>query len=334
MISRSLAALAVVTAWLAAGCAAPTVMNTLSSDSGFSLMQNLPYEPSGQLALDVYRPLNARSAPVIVFFHGGRWSSGDKAEYKFVGQALASRGFVAVLPAVRQYPQVRFPEFVHDAARAVRWARDNATFYGGDPAQLFIAGHSSGAHIAVLLALNEEYLKSAGGRRDWLRGMIGLAGAYDFMPITAPDLRDLFGPVDRFQYSQPIFYVDGQNPPLLLLHGRDDDVVWASNTVNLARAVSKAGGPVETVLYDKLSHSMIIGSLASFLRGRADVLDAIEDFVTRTVQAGPTPRRGIQIRATPLIADDVEGLETQPLPPPEPVHDAPVPTPEPLPLAP
>ncbi|MES0872823.1 alpha/beta hydrolase [Sinimarinibacterium thermocellulolyticum] len=300
MISRSLAFLLA----LAVGaCSSPRMMNRMASEEGYKLAENLPYERSRALDADVYYPPQASDAPIIVFFYGGRWQQGDKAEYRFVGQALASRGYVAVLPNVRKYPQVRFPEFMDDAARAVKWARENARQFGGNPDKLFVMGHSSGAHIAALLALNPEYLQAVGGSREWLRGMIGLAGAYDFMPITAPDLRDLFGPVDRFRYSQPVFYVDGQNPPLLLMHGRNDEVLWVSNTENLAARVAKAGGAVETVLYDSLSHSMIIGALASYLRGRADVLDNIEEFVDRISSKPRPPKRETEIQAVPLIAD-------------------------------
>lgn len=288
---------------LLGACASPQMMNRMASDEGYKLVQNVPYQRSRGLDADVYYPPKAGDAPVIVFFYGGRWQQGDKAEYRFVGQALASRGFVAVLPNVRKYPDVRFPEFMEDAAQAVHWARANTGQFGGNGDKLFVMGHSSGAHIAALLALNPEYLKAAGDSRDALRGMIGLAGAYDFMPITAPDLRDLFGPVDRFPYSQPVFYVDGQNPTLLLMHGRNDEVVPVSNTVKLAERVSKAGGAVETVLYDSLSHRMIIGSLASYLRGRADVLDNIEEFVERISSKPRPPKRETEIRGTPLIVE-------------------------------
>jgi acetyl esterase/lipase len=317
MISRSLVGLF---ALLLGACASPQMANRLASDSGYKLVENQPYERSRGLDLDVYYPPQASAAPVVVFFHGGRWSLGNKTDFRFVGQALSSRGFIAVIPNVRKYPQVRFPDFVDDAAHAVRWARENARSYGGDPDQLFVMGHSSGAHIAALLALNPEYLKAAGADREQLRGMIGLAGAYDFMPITAPDLRDLFGPVERFRYAQPVFYVDGQNPPLLLMHGRNDDVIPAKNTESLARQTAKSGGPVETVLYDSLSHAMILNSMASYLRGRADVLDNIEEFVKRIGKQPRRVRRETEILGTPLIAEQLPSDTATELPPPQPLQ--------------
>jgi acetyl esterase/lipase len=176
---------------------------------------------------------------------------------------------------------VRFPAFVEDAARAVRWAQLHAGRYGGDPERLFVMGHSSGAHLAALLALQPDYLKAAGGDRAKLRGMIGLAGPYDFLPLTAPDLREMFGPPERFELSQPITFADGDNPPLLLLHGEDDENVGVHNTRNLASAVARAGGPVEAVIYPEMSHSWIVATLAAPLRARSDVLDRVADFVRR-----------------------------------------------------
>ena len=303
-MSRFLLKLLLVTVMLGTlgACTGQQVLNDMTTDRGYTLTADVPYDRANALTLDVYMPANAQNAPVVVFFYGKRWQQGDKNEYKFVGQALASRGFVAVVPNVRLYPRVRFPDFVKDAAKAVKWARDNAAHYGGSSGRLFVMGHNSGAHIAAMLALDEEYLKGVGGSRSWLRGMIGLAGLYNFMPITAPDLRDLFGPVDRFPYTQPIFFVDGNNPPLFLVHGEDDKIVDVANTRTLAQAVTKAGGPVETLIYPKMSHDLIISSFASMLRGRADVLDQVEDFIRRKSRGQPTPQAS-SINAAPLAPE-------------------------------
>jgi acetyl esterase/lipase len=160
--------------------------------------------------------------------------------------------------------------------------------YGGDPGQLFVMGHSAGAHLAAMLALNPEYLAQEGLERSALRGMIGLAGAYDFLPLTDADLRDMFGPPEHFEQSQPVTFVDGDNPPLLLLHGEDDTTVGVHNTRNLAAAVARAGGAVETVIYPQMSHAWIVATLAAPLRGRADVLDQVARFV-RGTGAAPAP---------------------------------------------
>lgn len=283
---------------LLSACSGTGLLNALTPSSGYRSAEGIVYDPARHLYLDVYAPPQAAGAPVVVFFYGGRWKEGAPRDYRFVGQALASRGFIAVIPDYRHYPAVRFPAFVEDAARAVRWTQDQISRYGGDSKKIFLMGHSSGAHLAAMLALDPEFFAGAGVERERIKGMIGLAGPYDFLPLTDADLRDMFGPPEKFELSQPISYVDGSNPPLLLLHGEDDDRVWVKNTRNLAAAVKRAGGPVETVIYPSMSHVWIVATLAAPLRGRSDVLEQVEKFVTR--EAAAVPRSAI----TPTAVGD------------------------------
>ncbi|WP_420467876.1 alpha/beta hydrolase [Panacagrimonas sp.] len=300
LLLTSLMALLILT-----GCTGQAFLNSLTPSRGYELAANLIYDQGKNLRLDIYSPPNVQNAPVVVFFFGGRWSEGDKDQYTFVGEALASRGFVAVLPNYRLYPTVRFPEFVNDGARAVAWLRDNVATYGGSPDKIFVMGHSAGAHLAAMLAVREEFLAQAGGSRSWLRGMIGLAGPYDFLPITDPTLRDVFGPPESFQQSQPILFANGDNPPMLLMHGEDDEIVFVKNTRNMADAIKRAGGPIETVIYPKMSHRYIVASLAKPLRGQTDVIQHVSEFVNRWATA---PRSAIR----PPDADP--GIQTMPLP--------------------
>ena len=326
---------------LLSGCTGLTAINSMTTDEGYHVTSDIQYDRTTGEALDVYNFAKAQNAPVVVFFYGDRWTRGSKEDYKFVGQALTSQGFIAVLADYRKYPMVRFPAFVQDAAKAVRWTRDNIQKFGGDPDKIFVMGHDAGAHIASMLALNESYLKAVGGSRSWLKGMIGLAGPYDFMPLTAPDLRDLFGPPDRYEQSQPILFVDGQNPPLLLVHAEDDQVVMVKNTRKLAAAVAKAGGAVETLIYPKIScpsfnsHSCILDTIAAPYRKQSDVLAGITDFIKRRANgsaASAAPGDGPQTipdqalpDPKPLIIEDVSP------PPPAPVP-APAPAPAPAPV--
>jgi len=286
---------------LLAGCTGSGTLNALTPTSGYDVAANVIYDQGKNLRLDIYSPRQVQNAPVVVFFFGGRWSEGRKEDYKFVGEAMASRGFVGVVADYRLYPQVRFPEFVDDGARAVAWAHTNIATYGGSPDKIFVMGHSSGAHIAAMLAIKDEFMVRAGGSRAWLRGMIGLAGPYDFMPITDPTLRDVFAPPEKFEQSQPILYAEGDNPPMLLMHGEDDEIVWVKNTRNFAAAIKKAGGAIETVIYPKMSHRLIIASLSKPLRGQTDVLNHVSEFVNRWAAAPRTADR-------PPSQDGVQGI--------------------------
>jgi acetyl esterase/lipase len=300
-----LTAILFLTVW-AAGCTSAGALNALTPTRGYDLAANVPYDPSRNLRLDIYSPQGVQNAPVVLFFFGGRWSEGSKDDYRFVGEALSSRGFIGVVADYRLYPQVRFPEFVDDGARAVAWLHSNVRTYGGSPDKIFVMGHSTGAHIAALLAVKEEYMARAGGSRSWLRGMIGLSGPYDFMPITDPTLRDIFAPPEKFEQSQPVLYAEGDNPPMLLMHGEDDEIVEVKSTRSLAAAVKKAGGAIETVIYPKMSHRMMIASLSKPIRGQTDVLSHIAEFVTRWSNA--------PARSSDRPRNDGEGVQGIPMP--------------------
>lgn len=267
-------------------CSAVGVLNALEPKAGVGVTRNLAYGPGDRGGLDVYRPVQAAgSAPVVVFLYGGSWDQGRKSDYAFVGAALAARGFVAIIPDYRLYPQVRWPTFLEDNALAVRWAKDHAAAYGGDPRKLFLMGHSAGAYNAAMLTLDRRWLAavSMDPRRD-LTGMVGLAGPYDFLPLHTEILKSIFGPAGRRPATQPINYVDGQSPPLFLATDAGDTVVDPGNTDRLAAKVRAAGGSVEEVRYKGLSHALMVGVLAAPLRRLAPVMSDVTQFIDR--QAG------------------------------------------------
>ena len=140
----------------------------------------------------------AESRPLVVFWHGGGWNSGDKAEYRFVGAALAESGYAAVLPNYRHYPQVLMPGFMEDAAHAALWAAEHACALGADPNRVYLMGHSAGAHLAALLTLDTRYFAATGRPAPRIAGVIGLSGPYDFLPLLEPDVREMFGPPEQY----------------------------------------------------------------------------------------------------------------------------------------
>lgn len=218
--------------------------------------------------------------PVVVFFYGGSWQSGERKDYLFVGEALASRGFVAVLPDYRTYPATTFPGFVDDATQAVAWAREHAAAFGGDPRRLCLMGHSAGAQIAALLATDGRYLAARQMHKSDIAGVIGLAGAYDFLPLRDATLERIF-PQDARAASQPIRFIQGAEPPMWLAIAENDKVVEPGNTYRFARALQNAGDRVAVMRYDNVSHATIVGVLGAPLRGRAPVLDDLSAFVRR-----------------------------------------------------
>lgn len=267
---------------LLAGCTPLGVLNALVLARDYDERPNLRYGELPRQQLDVYQPHGAPiPAPVVIFFYGGRWQTGSKSDYRFVGEALASKGFVAVLPDYRLYPEVKFPVFVEDAALSVRWVHDHAASFGGDPQRIYLMGHSAGAHIAALLNLDEHYLRAVGMDPHGIRAMAGLAGPYDFLPFEDADLRALFGPPQGWPSTQPINFVDGTEPPMLLLQGEADTTVKPRNATSLAAKIRQAGGSVKVVMYPNLNHWSILLALAAPFRGLAPVLGDVTAFFRR-----------------------------------------------------
>lgn len=212
--------------------------------------------------IDIHRPRRAVApCPVVVFFYGGRWKQGRRQLYQPMARALARHGLVVAVPDYRLYPQVRFPGFVEDAAAAVDWVFTHASEWEGDGSRVFLAGHSAGAHIAALLALDGRYLGLHGRSPADLAGMVGLAGPYDFLPFRDEDLKEIFAPVEQYPASQPINFVDGRNPPLLLLHGSKDKIVGPGNSKRLWRRIVERGGRARMAFLSHHGHMKILLSL-------------------------------------------------------------------------
>jgi acetyl esterase/lipase len=228
--------------------------------------------------LDVYALRTASNAPVVVFWYGGSFERGERQQYRFVGAALAEAGLVAVLPDYRVYPAARFPEFAQDAAAAVRWVRDNVQSHGGDPARIFLMGHSAGAYLATLVALDRRYLQQAGVGDLTLRGVIALSGPHVLTPNTAA-LNQIFAPPWRLADWQPVTYANPLAPPMLLIHGARDTLVGPEQSSRLAEALGSAGASVQLEILADAGHADTVASISRIARRRGPVLEKVIEFV-------------------------------------------------------
>lgn len=273
---------------LLTGCSPASVLNIFVSGAGVEITRSIPYGDGARRTLDVYRPANVADAPVVVFFYGGSWQTGSKALYKFVGTALARRGYLTIVPDYRLYPEVRYPEFLDDGAHAVRWARDNAARLGGDPKKLFVMGHSAGGYIAAMLALDRRWLGKVDLNPDRdLAGLIGVAGPYDFLPLRDETLKVIFGG-SNLPETQPITHVAAGAPPALLLTGASDGVVDPGNATRLAARLRAAGCDATVGTYPRVGHLTIIAAFAGALRFLAPALPDVDGFIAgRANRADP-----------------------------------------------
>jgi acetyl esterase/lipase len=274
---------AVIAALVAlAGCSSFSyfVANAPASFGSFHRSRDLAYGPDARQRVDVFSPKSAGSHPIVVFFYGGSWTMGGKSHYAFVGAALASRGYVTVIPDYRLYPQVRFPTFLDDSARAVAWAQQHAREFGGDPERIVLMGHSAGAHMAAMLALNPQYLTAAGVSPHSVVALVGLSGPYALDPNT-DTLRTIFASPYTPDDWQPVHFASDHAPPTLLLHGLDDDVVHSTHAVKLRDALLAHGSSVETHFYPNRGHAATVASFSVVARWRTPALEQTLAFLKR-----------------------------------------------------
>ena len=267
------------------------ILNLLSPRWNLREQSGIAYGDHPRQKFDFYGPRAAKTPrPVIIFFYGGSWQTGSRTEYRFLGRLLARRGYNVAIPDYRLYPEVHYPDFIRDAAHATAKIAEIAQRDGGDPTAIFTAGHSAGAYLAMMLALAPHYLAEAGYDRSHLAGAIGLAGPYDFLPITGPTYKLIFGTAPDLARTQPITHVDPGAPPCLLLQGSRDDLVAPKNTAALASALRGVGGFVQSRIYPGVGHIAILLALLPWLAWRAPVLADITAFIDEVRAADPSLR--------------------------------------------
>ena len=267
----------VLAAALLSGCGPLTAVNALSPSEHYVQLADQAYGDAPRQRLDVYRPAaGAEDSPVVVFFYGNGWRKASKANFEFVASSLTRAGIVVLIPDYRSYPEVAFPVFVEDGARAVAWAGRNLDGLADGQRPLFLMGHSAGAQIAALLALDKHYLDDVGAPP--LAGFIGLSGPYDFLPLEPGYMQEVF-PEETRPASQPINFVSAQAPRTLLIHGTSDERVLPEHSERLAAALEAEGVPVTLKLYEDTGHARVVVALAPPLQFVADTMADTIDFI-------------------------------------------------------
>ena len=271
-------------AWvLLSGCSGAGALNTVSGRTGYALQPDVAYGDLPRQKLDIYTPNTAAPAggwPLVVFLYGGTWNSGERADYRFVGGALAAQGVLTLVADYRLYPEVRYPDFVTDSAKALAYGLDQAKRLGANPQRVFVMGHSAGGYNAAMLALDTRWLQAEGHRRQELAGWIGLAGPYDLFPTENPDVQPVFFHPNYPPLSQPIAFAPSDAPPTFLGAATDDPLVSPErSTLQMAGKLRAAGVPVTLRMYPRASHVTLIGAFGWPLRWAGPVLADVRTFI-------------------------------------------------------
>jgi acetyl esterase/lipase len=292
------AAVVALVAGAVSACSAITfgIANAPAAFGPYERKADIAYGPEQRQTLDVYVPKTEGPAdvalanrPVVVFWYGGSWQRGSKSDYRFVGAALAERGFITVLPDYRLYPDARFPDFLDDAAHAVAWVQEHAQEFGGDPHRVVLMGHSAGAHTAAFLALNREFLARRGAKPEWIAGLVGLSGPYALAPNTRALNRIFAAPWGESDW-QPVRFVTSQAPPTFIAHGLSDSLVSVKQAEQLRDALKAKGVRVEAELYPSTGHAATIAGFSKPARGSAPTLDETVAFLGSLTSSQATAR--------------------------------------------
>ncbi len=252
---------------------------------GIRKITDVPYGSGakGAQTLDLYLPAMppprpgepARASlpvPILFYFHGGAWISGDKEQYALLGLSLATQGIAVVLPNYRLAGEggPRHPAQAQDAAAAVAWMRRHAADYGLDRERIVVGGHSAGAYLAAQLAFDPAFLAAVGEKPEALCGFVGLEGIYDLqqLVIQFPSYRQdflvaAFGSEEALWRRASPQYLDHKlQRPWLIVHSLEDELVDVDQSKRFSVALSGKGVPVQYLLTPHGNHFGVVAQMS------------------------------------------------------------------------
>jgi acetyl esterase/lipase len=224
--------------------------------------------------LNLFRPAST-NWPAVVFVHGGGWDSGDKDlkvggadVYGNIGRFFAARGIGVAVINYRLQPAATWSEQAQDVADATRWVHSHILRYGGDPERIFLMGHSAGAQLADLVALDSKHWKT-----DFIRGVISVSGAgLDLTDQKTYEIGEKlsyyearFRPgsaADWQREASPITYIHHGSPPFLFLYGGEEKASLKRQSQLLSRALSERDVENRIVVVPGQSHTRIVLTLS------------------------------------------------------------------------
>ncbi|MBL4661884.1 MAG: alpha/beta hydrolase [Alcanivoracaceae bacterium] len=259
------------------------LINGMAKFGHYKSHLNLNYSDKPLNTLNLYIPEDREVIATVVFFYGGCWgqcSNKGKDSYLFIADTLSKQGYAVVIADYRSFPEVHFDDIILDAKLVTQWTINHIEDYGINSKDIFIMGHSSGAHIGAMLVDDESIL---GDDLAQINGFIGLAGPYDFYPFNTDYMYELFSSRDYYYASQPVNFINGNEPPHLILHGENDNRVHPNNAERVAKMLQKYNIEHEMIMFKKMSHAKIMVELSKPLRRRSPVLKNIVTFINNNL---------------------------------------------------
>lgn len=236
-------------------------LNRLTLRRGYELKSHLAYGVKDRQYLDLYLSHQPHAKkPLIVFVHGGAWTTGDKKSYRFLGQTFATQGFNVAIINYQLAPTHIFPSSVHDLALALEFLTEQQHELGIATEHIVLMGHSAGAFNVMSLLYHPQSL--ALSCFDCIRAVIGLAGPYHFDYKGDVLCEHAFDVNVPYTDVMPFYFVRNNHIQHYLFRAQNDTVVGANNATDLQQALNAVGNHHEVIDIEKTGHVTIIGSLA------------------------------------------------------------------------
>ncbi len=221
---------------------------------------DVPYGPGADEMLDIFpvpkAATNGNATPVIVYIHGGAWKSGNKRDVSYPAEAFVARGVAYIAINFSLVPEVSLGEQVRQCRAAVAWAFTNAESFGADPERLYVAGHSSGGHVAGMMAVT-DWQAEAGLPGNTLKGVVAASGMFDLEPVQL-SWRNSYLNIDKTEALRlsSIRHIPsaGKGVPLILAHGGQELDEFQRQSRDMAAAWAAAGHAGELIVLPGHNH--------------------------------------------------------------------------------
>ena len=238
----------------------------------YNVIKDISYGEEKLQKFDIY--LNSKpNAPTLIYFYGGGYTQGSKEDYKFMADAWLKRGYNVAIPDYRKYPDVEFKDIVADAAKAINYIHQNIQDYNGNKSNIYVLGHSAGAHISFLAIADRSYEV----KQNPVKAIAGLAGPYSFEPKISK-YKEIFGPPEKYPMMQVDNFITGDEPPMLLINGGSDNLVGVSNTARLAKKLDQFDVEYQRKVYEGIGHLGLVGRFADLWLSENVIIDDVDEF--------------------------------------------------------
>ncbi|RNL51783.1 alpha/beta hydrolase [Pedobacter jejuensis] len=267
------------------------LFQTIISSAQVKTAKNINYAGNADVAntLNIfYKNDDIKDKPVLIFIHGGSWSSGKKETYWWLGRNFARKGVVTVIINYPLAPNAQYEKMADDCALAVKWVQENISNYTASGNKIFVMGHSAGAHLGELINADPKYFKHAGINNP-IKGMIlndpfGL-DMHEYLTTAEKDdfyfdfLRTFTNKPEVWKLASPLNYVNDIKNSHLLFYGGKTYGAIRIQTPRLYEKLKANNVPVEMKEIKGKSHVPMISQM---IFGSNDLYKDIVEFIEKS----------------------------------------------------